>query len=295
MPPDLDALPVALVGAGAVGRVLALGLGSAEVPVAAVLSRSAASAERLAREAGISAASGTLDLPAGVRLVLLCTPDAAIANVAAALAEQDHRWAETWVGHTSGALSVEALAAVRERGAQVFGFHPLQTLTPTSDPAVLRGAVAGVEEKEEEGVARALALRLGMRPLRLTAEQKARYHLAASLASNGLVALLGVAADVLETLGIGRNEASGVMGPLLRGTLSNLEAGTPETALTGPVARGDAETLRRHLDALAPDLADRRQVYAALQREALRVALRAGALDAEQIAALRQVLGTHDQ
>lgn len=293
MPPDLDALPIALVGAGAVGRALALACRNAGLPVEAVLSRSAESAGRVAEEAEIPIYGGSLDLPADIRLALICTPDGAIAGVAEALAQREHPWTETWVGHTSGALSAEALEAVRARGARVFGFHPLQTLTRTSDPSVLRGAVAGVEDDESE-VGRALALRLGMRPLPLKADQKARYHLAASLASNGLVALMGVVADVLETLGLGREEASGVMRPLLQGTLANLDRGTPESALTGPVARGDAETVRRHLDALSGDLADRQAVYRALQREALRIALRFGSLSDGQIEEMQDVLDDRD-
>jgi predicted short-subunit dehydrogenase-like oxidoreductase (DUF2520 family) len=293
MRPDLDALPIALVGAGAVGRALALALQSAGLPVEAVLSRSAASAQRVAREAGIPFASDEMDLPPGVRFVLICTPDGAVSKVAGELARRDHPWAETWVGHTSGALSADVLQAVRARGARVFGFHPLQTLTRTSDPSVLKGAVAGIED-DARGVARALAVRLGMRPFPLQAQHKPRYHLAASLASNGLVALVGVVADVLESLGLDREEATGVMAPLLQGTLANLERGTPETALTGPVARGDIETIRRHLDALQGPLADRREVYRAIQREALRIAERSRVLENDRAEALRNALGEGD-
>ena len=299
MTPELSALPVALVGAGAVGRVMALALHAAGLDVQAVLSRSADGAAAVAREAGAATASRELAaLPASVRLVLLCTPDAAIGPVAEQLAARDHPWAETWVGHTSGALSVAPLGPLQSRGARVFGFHPLQTLTRASRPEVLRGAYVGIEYADLEyadlaksgGIGEALAARLGMEPLALRAEDKARYHLAATLASNGLVALMGAVADVLATLGIQREEAFGVVAPLLRGTLDNLAAGTPESALTGAVARGDAATVARHLDALSGDLAHQRALYLALQHQALRLAVSGEKLDREQEAAVRRAL-----
>ena len=303
MTPELSALPIALVGAGAVGRVLALGLRAAGLDVQAVLSRSADSAAAVAREAGAATASGELAaLPGAVRLVLLCTPDAAIGPVAEQLAALRHPWGETWVGHTSGALSVAPLDPLQSRGARVFGFHPLQTLTRTSDPDVLRGAYVGLEYasggyadlEKDSGIGEALAARLGMQPLALRAEDKARYHLAATLASNGLVALMGAVADVLATLGIRREDAFGVVAPLLRGTLGNLAAGTPESALTGAVARGDAATVARHVDALSGGLSDQRALYLALQHAALRLAVSGKKLGREQEAAVRQALGDLD-
>ena len=297
MSAPLVALPIAVIGAGAVGRVLALALAEAGLNVRAILSRSAPGTTALARESGAEAFMDLAALPADVRLVLICTPDAAIEPVARALAAQAHPWADTGVGHTSGALSVEALGPLRACGAQVFGFHPLQTLTRSSPASALHGAYAGIEEDEAEdgeagaGVGMALASRLGMHPLPVRAEDKARYHLAATLASNGLVALVGAVSDVLMTLGIGRGEAFGVVAPLLRGTLDNLAAGTPETALTGPVARGDAATVWRHRAALRDDLLRLQPLYAALQHEALRVAVQAGRLSAREQQAVRQALG----
>ena len=284
--------PVALIGAGAVGRVLALQMRRAGVEVAAVVSRSRARAEAVAREAGVPAWSDRLaDLPASAEIVVLCTPDAALPDVAAALAALDRPWAGCAVGHTAGALSVAPLAPVAARGASPFAFHPLQTLTAASRPEALDGAYAGVEDTGEPGVGRALAVQLGMRPVTIAGADRARYHLAATMASNGLVALVGAVADVLATIGVAREEATALMAPLLEGTVRNLRAGTPESALTGPVARGDAETVGRHVTALDGELERVRPLYAILQAEALRVALQAGKLDAAQARSLREAMG----
>ena len=291
-PSDFAGRPVALVGAGAVGRVLALRMRQVGIEVAAVVSRSRSSAEAVAREAGAGAWSDQLaDVPDAARIVLLCTPDAAIPRVAAALAALEQPWEGRAVGHTAGALSVAPLAPLRAHGATPFALHPLQTVTRKSRPETLAGAYAGVEDVEEGGVGWTLAAQLGMRPVAVGGADRTRYHLAATLASNGLVALMGAVADVLATFGIERDEAAALMGPLLEGTLGNLRAGTPESALTGPVARGDAETVARHGAALTGELERVRPLYATLQREALRVAQRAGKLDAEQVVAVHRALG----
>jgi predicted short-subunit dehydrogenase-like oxidoreductase (DUF2520 family) len=101
-----------------------------------------------------------------------------------------------------------------------------------------------------------------MRPFRVAPGHRAAYHAAATIASNHLVALVGQAARVAGAAGI----PSDALWPLLRSTLANVEALGPEAALTGPVARGDVDTVVRHLEALDPD---ERTAYAALARAAL--------------------------
>lgn len=279
---------VTVIGAGAMGRVLAARLHECGYPVLGVISRTRDHAESLGRKVGARIFSNTpLDLPPATRLVVCCVPDGQIESVAERLSRVPHAWRQTVVLHTSGALPASALQPLADEGARTLSFHPLQTVTPRSDAAVLDGVYAGIEGPAPAVAAGIeIAVSLGMRYLVLTAEAKPRYHLAASVASNFLVTLNAVVQQILLTLDLDRATAQEVMAPLIRGTLDNLAASTPEDALTGPIVRGDLETVRRHGVALRRYLPHLVPVYAALAMETVSLAVRSSALgpdEAEQM------------
>jgi predicted short-subunit dehydrogenase-like oxidoreductase (DUF2520 family) len=123
----------------------------------------------------------------------------------------------------------------------------------------------------------------------LAAEDKPRYHLAASIASNFLVTLQSIVEQLLQSLDIDRATAQEVMAPLVRGTLDNLAASTPEEALTGPILRGDLETVHKHGLALRRHTPHLVPVYASLAMETITLAVRSSRLDpsrAEEMIAL---------
>ena len=271
--------PVAIVGAGAVGRALGLRLADAGYPVHAVVSRSRSSAERLAAVLGARVASDRLGDVPEVPLVVLAVPDDQIADLAETLTGAPRSWQGAVVLHTSGAQTAALLEPLRQEGARTLSFHPLQAITRDADASTLEGVTVGIEG-EPPGVAAGieLAVGLGMRYLVVAAAAKPRYHLAAAMASNLLVTLMGMVQEVLASIDIDRREAMAILGPLLQGTIDNLRAGSPEDALTGPVARGDLGTLRTHGLALRKDLPHLVPAYAALSVETVRLAVRAGTL-----------------
>jgi predicted short-subunit dehydrogenase-like oxidoreductase (DUF2520 family) len=208
-------------------------------------------------------------------LVLVATPDAAIADTGLALADGLRPGA--LVLHLSGACPLEELGKLQTERPDITtgALHPLQSL-PSVELGLARLPGAWCAIEGPPAVER-LALSLGMRPFRVAAGERARYHAAATIASNHLVALLGQAVRVAEAAGV---PAEALL-PLVRTSVENVDAlGAPD-ALTGPVARGDADTVARHLDALP---ADERDAYRALAREALR-------LSGRDDAALRALLG----
>ncbi len=160
----------------------------------------------------------------------------------------------------------------------VGSLHPLQSL-PSVEIGVERLPGSWCAVDGPAGVER-LAVSLGMRPFRVADDQRVTYHAAASIASNHLVALLGQAARIAVDAGI---PAEALL-PLVRATLENVEALGPEAALTGPVARGDTDTVARHLDALPTD---EQRAYRALAAEALRLS---GHADGPNQAALALLL-----
>lgn len=271
--------------------VLGRRLAACGIPIAAVLSRRLGPARDLAdRVEAAVASTAWSDLPRSVRVVFLCVPDDAIGSVAEALSEVPHAWDETRVAHTSGALSAAELAALAHVGAQTFSFHPMQTLTPESSPHVLQDIVVGIEgDSLAVDYGEQLARRVGAIPVRLSTDEKVRYHAAAVLASNGLVALMGAATEMLETAGIDSDTARRMLTPLLQQTVANLSTDAPERVLTGPAVRGDVGTIHAHLQAVDAHGPALRPLYVALSNQMLRLAASADRLPQAQRDAVRAV------
>jgi predicted short-subunit dehydrogenase-like oxidoreductase (DUF2520 family) len=191
-------------------------------------------------------AEGSIRVSAGrtvapdAELVILCVPDAAVAEVAADIASGP------WIAHVSGATVLGALDPHRLR----FSVHPLQTLTRDRGPEQLDGAWAAISGESEDALRRArwLARTLGLRPFPVDDADRALYHAAAVFAGNYLVTLHGVASRLLAEVGAPPE----AIVPLMARTIEN------GFDLTGPIARGDWTTVEAHLAALeerAPDLA----------------------------------------
>jgi predicted short-subunit dehydrogenase-like oxidoreductase (DUF2520 family) len=201
------------------------------------------------REAGhrVDGPVGRGQVPAG-DLLILCVPDAEIAAAAAAVAG-----AAPLVGHTSGATPLTALDSA---GADAFGLHPLQTFpVPQHEEALARFAGAGCAVAGSTDaalqVATDLAQSLGMRPFAIDDAGRAAYHAAASVASNFLVTLQAAAERIAAGAGLEPAEARELLAPLVRTTVESWAAVGPERALTGPIARGDRETVVAQREAVA--------------------------------------------
>lgn len=277
---------VGVVGAGRAGQGLAL-----------ALHRAGCSVRFYGRRAVSVPAPLTLDVgPATeappwlseVDVVLLAVRDdalpAAAATLAAGLAPNQV------VLHLSGSQGLDALEGVRSSGAAVGSLHPLQTLVdPQAAPAALRGARAAVEgEPRALDIAERLARALGMVPFAIAGGAKALYHAAAVFASNYLVTCAAVGTRLLHAAGAPAEEAWPALRPLVEGALRNmLAAERPDEALTGPIARGDAATIERHVSALE---VNDRALYRALGRATLAIARERG-LEDEAAAALALRLG----
>lgn len=247
---------LALVGPGRVGLALAAGLTRIGWRVAAVAGRAVdAPSVRHATAAFDAEARPVGTVADGASLVLLACPDAALDAVVVSLRPDRN----ALVVHTSGARGLDALAGVPARTGTL---HPLMTI-PDPDPDRLAGAWCGVSgDPQCAGLARAL----GMQPVTVPDACRVRYHAAATIASNHLVALL---AEVARVAPIPLEAYL----PLVRATVENVAALGPAGALTGPVARGDLVTVAAHLEALeGPD----RPAYRALAATCARLAGRDG-------------------
>jgi predicted short-subunit dehydrogenase-like oxidoreductase (DUF2520 family) len=198
---------------------------------------------------------------AGASAALLCVPDAAIREVRETIGDA----APPLIGHVSGASGLEALEVADHSGSARFSIHPLQTFADDATP--VQGTPCAVAGSNERALrfATSVAEALGMRPFEVPEERRAAYHAAASIASNFLVALEESAAELLERAGVA--DARELLAPLVLRTAANWSERGPE-ALTGPVARGDRETVERQRAAVAELAPELLPMYEALTERA---------------------------
>jgi pantoate--beta-alanine ligase len=246
--------------------------------------------EAVATAAGEAAA-------AGVPLVLwLTVPDDVIGPVAVQIAEVvaagTLKPEEAVVVHTSGLGSLSLLQAPAKAGLRTLALHPLQSFKAGAGAGALEDVPVAVTAADDDGLelGRRLAETIGGRPFALPDDARPRYHLAAVVASNLLVALQAEAADLLrQAAGGDQTDALQRLRPLVSTTLDNVYRDGPERALTGPIARGDVGTVRAHLRILDHHAARHAAAYRALSLEALSLA--APRLDDETVQSLQELLG----
>jgi predicted short-subunit dehydrogenase-like oxidoreductase (DUF2520 family) len=255
---------ISVIGAGNWGSSLAAGVMAAGIPLVEAVVRNRRGRRR---EFG-----GTVVGPEQARydaeILWICVPDGEIAAVAKQIAAGRGDLQGQVVVHSSGALTVEALEAVRLAGAGVGGVAPVFSF-PTRDPVPLRGVLFAVESGPTQArKLSALVRKLGGKPLRIDSESKVLYHAAATMASPLLVSALQAAVATAGLAGLTRRDAEAVVSVLATTTVRNFFAQGEARSFSGAFARGDTETVELHLRALLehPTL---HRTYLALARNAV--------------------------
>lgn len=282
---------ISIIGAGRLGTSLAIALRNKGHTIKALSCRRRSSAIESRRL--IEAGRAFTDNGAAARegeIIFLCLPDEEIKKVACKLSRIETDWRKKTVFHTSGLLGSDVLEPLRKQGAAVASFHPIQTFSQKVTPLRhWKGIYFGLEGGSGAlSVARQIIRQLGGHPLILEARLKPLYHGACSIASNFFVVLLDTAAHLLQEIGVDEEKASRLLLPLAQGTLHNVKRFDIPKSLTGPVIRGDSETVRAHLKALHshPDYSE---VYKKLGLLALRM-IPDKELPARKIRALKNLL-----
>jgi predicted short-subunit dehydrogenase-like oxidoreductase (DUF2520 family) len=276
MLPGMSAKPtakprIAVVGAGNLASSLALSLRGAGYGIEQVISRGRAAslrkARRLAREVGAQAVVAPR-AQIQAEIVWFCVPDGAIAQAAKSLARAAD-WKSKVALHSSGALTSDELAVLRQRGAAVASVHPLMTFVRNSRP-MLAGVPFAIEGSLKAArTARAIVRDLQAQPFSIRKNRKAAYHAWGMFASPLLTALLAAGERVAVAAGVSRKAARERMLPILEQTLTNYAWLGAPGAFSGPIARGDVATVEKHLKVLQ-GVPEAREVYVALARAALR-------------------------
>ncbi len=285
-------LAVGVVSAGRVGSVLGAALARAGHTVVAASGLSASSlarAERLLPDVPMLPPDETVRL---ADLVLLALPDDALAGMVRGLVATESLRPGQIVVHTSGAHGIDVLAPAAEVGALPLALHPVMTFTGREEDlerltACSIGVTAAEDDEAAWNVGEALAVEMGAEPVRIPDSARALYHAALAHGANHLMTLVADCAELLREAGI--QHAERLVAPLLSAALDNvLRHG--DRALTGPVARGDAGTVRKHLAVLAERAPEVAPSYRTLAKRTVARSESAGLLNASAAAELTDLL-----
>jgi predicted short-subunit dehydrogenase-like oxidoreductase (DUF2520 family) len=260
---------VAIVGAGNLGTALAVALREAGYRVESVVARSRGKplerARRLAKFTGARAVVSSEEVKA--RILWFCVPDGEIAHAAVSLSKGFQGRGKIAL-HSSGALGSEILEPLRRRGVAVASVHPLMTFVRGSRPSLAGVPVAIEGDPVAVRAARRIVRDFGGESYAISRKEKNAYHAWGTFASPLLTALLATTEEVAALAGVSNRAARERMLPILLQTVKNYGKLGAAAGFSGPIVRGDAETVRRHLEVLRTAPVPR-QVYAALARAAL--------------------------
>ncbi len=274
---------VAIVGAGRLATVLAVALHEAGFTLTEIVARDSARSRRHARALAakvdaepVTAHSASLD----ATLLWLCVPDREIHSAASALAvhlatgatarKKNSGQGKAHYGfHSSGAQLSRELEPLRKAGASIASVHPLMTFVAGAHPSLMGVPFAVEGDDAATRIARRIVRELGGESFSLPAGRKAAYHAWATLTSPLLLAFLVTLEEAARVAGLTRQDARRKSLPIIRQTLANYSRLGPAQSFSGPLVRGDAETVAKHL-ALLKSHPGVREVYMALARAALR-------------------------
>jgi predicted short-subunit dehydrogenase-like oxidoreductase (DUF2520 family) len=283
---------VAIIGAGRLGTSLANALSKKGYMIKALSCRTLQSAEESRQIIGQGQAlTDNIQAANAATMVILCLPDEEILKVSESLALSSLAWTNKLVLHCSGLLSSEALRPLQKKGALTASVHPVQSFThKRTSPEHFRDIYFSLEgESEALALARNVIHKLGSRSFIIQPKDKALYHAACSTASNFLVVLLDMACSLLRSTGLREEEAFQILLPLVKGTLHNVKKFNIRSSLTGPVIRGDRETVQQHLEALKKNPLYH-ETYRHLASQALDMAKKEKKLSPQKIKSLKALL-----
>jgi predicted short-subunit dehydrogenase-like oxidoreductase (DUF2520 family) len=276
-------LKFAIIGAGMVGTAIGFLLKEAGHEITAIADPSAAHLKRAKSYTGAAGFRDPVQAAGLAECLLITTPDDRIGSVCGQIAGGSSLKGKN-VFHMSGAGGIDLLESAARAGATVASIHPLQSFS-SIDSAIqnIPGSYFGVTasaglKKLSADIVRDLQ---GI-PIYITPSQKPLYHAAACIASNYLVSLMSVVESVYLSIGFSEKDARKAYRPLVYGSLKNIEKQGCPKALTGPIARGDAGTVQKHIKAMARHLPEYSSLYADLGVITVKLARQKGTLSASQ-------------
>lgn len=289
---------VAIIGAGKVGTAVGYLLSRRGYRIVGVASRRVTSSKKAISFIGQGAASNDPGQIAGqAEIIFITTSDEAIESVCKKVASSGSLVKGTYIFHTCGALPSSILSPAKKAGLYTGSIHPLQSLADVKEAVKrLPGSYFCIEgNKRALKVAKKIVSDLKGRCLTVQVNRKPLYHAGAAVVSNFLVSTINFGLELNEAAGISRKRALKALMPLIHGTIGNIETIGIPSALTGPIARGDAEIVTRHLKSISKEKKEFLNLYSELGKHTVKIAQKKGTLNTENarkiIALLNQYQG----
>jgi predicted short-subunit dehydrogenase-like oxidoreductase (DUF2520 family) len=293
-------LNIAIVGAGKVGLTLGRILVENGEKVVCVVSKTMRSAKAGGKYLRCKRISTSLEsIPESTNLIFIATPHSAVEGVASNLSRLRHlRFKRLSACHASGMLSAVALDPLRNQGATVFSFHPLQTFPrdfKVSDIVPTARGIYYACDGTPSAIRKAklLARKLEGRVIEIRPDQRAFYHAACVVASNHLTTMLSVLEVMFRKLGTSEKEFYKVFKPIITATLRNVGGTTPAAALSGPIARGGVETIAEHFSSIKQYAPELLPYFRTLTLETVKLAERKGSIPDDRAKALRELVQSY--
>ena len=288
---------IALIGAGSAGTAMCIALHRAGYPIVAISSRNLESAQRCGDLVDCEQTScDPIEAAVKAQVIIIATPDHAIETTCEALSESEQLSKNQLIIHLSGALTSDALITARSQGLDTLSLHPAQTLADSVHGAELLKTAWFCLEGNDKAVARGQEITnaISGNSFVIAKDKKALYHAALSVSSNYLATLEATAIKMLTETGISKQNALALLMPLIQGSVDSLSnLGLPD-ALTGPISRGDVQTIEKHLCAMQKGPESQRSLYKTLGLETLKLAKAKGQMARGSEELIRELLVNDD-
>jgi predicted short-subunit dehydrogenase-like oxidoreductase (DUF2520 family) len=287
----MDQPDITIIGLGGLGTTLTKSLIHQDFSVKSVFNRSKEKATRISFDYDIQI-SGAFpeDKNQLGRLIFITVADRAIKEIADRLAELSSYFSEFTIVHCSGTESADLLKSLKEKGAKIASLHPLQTFSAQSGLEDFNDIFFSIEGDEEAfPILQNVAGKIGAKTFTVSAEQKSHLHAAAVVACNYLITLLDTSTEIGTISGLTIEQVKQALFPLIKTTLKNAESESYSGVLTGPIKRGDYQTVQKHLNMLK-DYPELLHLYSELGTATLKLADSSGDLTRTDARKLRTIL-----
>ncbi len=283
---------IGFIGAGKVGTAFGVYLKQNGFAIYGYYSRTLNSANSAAALTNSKAEKTLSGLVRHTDIIFITTNDDEIERVCNTLVEQDLLCKGKILVHMSGSSSSSILQSAKQKGCYTYSLHPLQSFADIHKAVQdLKHTVFSVEGDDDKiEVIESILNRMRNKYFRITAEQKALYHAAACMVSNYLVTLMEQGLSLFESIGIDKQEGYKALLPLIEGTIKNIDALGTEKALTGPIARGDSKTIKRHVKAMGEYSPESLEFYRFMGMLTIELAVRSKKSDAHMTYNMKELL-----
>lgn len=282
-----------IIGCGKTGKALGRLFASQRLfSIRDIVTTSQESAEMAVSFVGAGDVCRTISELRQADFLMIATPDSEIISVVRHLLSRDVVVNGAVVFHCSGALSSELLTGLRDRGASIASVHPVKSFSdPIHAVSSFNGTHCGIEGDERAVAELSLVFEsIGARVFRVKSDSKQLYHAASVFACNYLTALLECAVQCAEQAGIERGQAIEIITPLVRETVEAALTRGVDSALTGPISRGDAEIVATQYAGLSKWRSNYGELYRLLGEVVLEIASRSGALQGKEAQPIKDAL-----